>query len=174
MSIHFPFDDIAKKVAMVNSPYLLSNFESIFLEISTETAIEKIPQKIDIQNEICDIYRITTDKINQQYLPIPPAYFYYRIQAVLLLSQNRFYILIHCGHDPILTAHTFNQNIAGLRTSIYDYTKISSGRFIDNSTGNFISAEEDEFSNNYFLITNSEWLLNSDEIFNLARNYFII
>lgn len=169
----FPYDNLAQRLAAISNPYSREKFESIFRDISSETKIERV-QQINIQNDMCDVYLISPKEINQKYQPVPPAYFFYKIQAVLILGEKRFYMMIHCGNDPVITPHTFNQTIAGLRVASLEYSRISSGRFLNNSTNNFISAEEDEFDKNYILVTNSEWLMNADEIFNFARNFFTI
>ena len=167
----FPYDDIAKKIASVSIPYSLDKFENIFRDISSETEIQRV-QQIDIQYDLCDVYIISPKEINEKYLPVPPAYFFYKIQSLLILGETRFYMLIHCGNDPIITNHTFNQTVANLRTAPLEYRNISPGRFQSFRTSNFISAEEDEFDVRYILLTNSEWLLESNEIFNFSRNFF--
>jgi hypothetical protein len=167
----FPYDDIAKKIASVTIPYSLDKFENIFTDISSETEIQRVHQ-IDIQHDLCDVYLFSPKEINEKYLPVPPAYFFYKIQSLLILGEKRFYMLIHCGKDPIITNHTFNQTVASMRTSPIEYRNISSGRFQSVRTGNFISAEGDEFDIRYILLTNSEWLLKSNEIFNFSRNFF--
>lgn len=169
----FPYDDLAKKIGQITKPYSIEKFDSIFRDISNETKVEKI-QQIDIQNDLSDVYLISPKEINEKYHPIPPAYFFYKIQAILILGEKRFYMLIHCGKDPMITNHTFNQTVAGMRTVPSEYLNISPGRFIDNASGNIISAEEDEFDIRYILLTNSEWLLEANEIFNFSRGFFTI
>ena len=170
---NFPYDNLAKRIGQIAKPYSIDKFESIFRDISSETKMEKI-QQMDIQNDLCDIYLISPKEINQKYHPVPPAYFFYKIQALLIRGEKRFYILIHLGNDGILTNHTFNQAVAGMRTSPAAYRNVSPGRFIDNASGNIISAEEDEFDIRYILVTNSEWLLEANEIFNFSRDFFTI
>ncbi len=169
----FPYDDIAKKIASETVPYSLDKFGNIFKDISSETEIQRVRQ-IDIQHDLCNVYLISPKEINEKYLAVPPAYFFYKIQSLLILGEKRFYMLIHCGKDPIITNHTFNQTVTSMRTSPREYRHISPGRFQSVRTGNFISAEEDEFDTRYILLTNSEWLLESNEIFNFSRNIFSI
>lgn len=168
-----PYDDIAKQIAGITPPYSLDIFECIFLDISNDTKTQRV-QQIDIQHDLCDVYLISPKGINEKYLPVPPAYFFYKIQALLILGEKRFYMLIHCGKDPVITNHTFNQTVAGMRTATNEYINISPGRYINIASTNLISAEEDEFDVRYILITNSEWLLDSNEIFNFSRNFFTI
>ena len=169
----FPYDNISKQIAKITTPYSRDKFESIFQNISYDTNIQRVGQ-IDIQFELCDVYLISPSGVNQKYHPLPPAYLSYRIQAVLIPGNRRFYMLIHCGNDFVITNHTFNQTIAGMRTSPAEYRNIGPGRFIDNVTGNIISGEEDEFDIKRIIITNDEWLLNSDHIFVFSRNFFTV
>ncbi len=82
--------------------------------------------------------------------------------------------MIHCGKDQVITNHTVNQNISGIRKETDKYRYLSPGRYLDNLSGNIISVEEDELDMKYILITNSEWLLDSDEIFNFSKNNFTL
>jgi hypothetical protein len=169
----FPYDDLAKKIGRISSPFSLNKVENIFKDISSDCKIEKF-QQIDIQHVLCDVNLISPKGINEKYLPVPPAYFFYKIQALLISGDNFFYTMIHCGKDPLITNHTFNQTISGMRTESHEYRNLSPGRYLDLISDNFISAEEDEFDVRYILITNSEWLLNSNEIFNYSRNFFTL
>jgi hypothetical protein len=169
----FPYDTLAKKLSGLKMPFTSEKFESVFRDISSETEIVRV-QQIDIQNDLCNVFRISPKEVNTIYHPLPPAYLFYKIQAILIMGERRFYMMIHCGNDSIITPHTFNQTISGLRNSQSEFSFISSGRFQNRLTNNLVSAEEDEFNKNYILVTNSEWLMNSDDIFNFSRNFFTI
>lgn len=168
-----PYDTLAKRIAGINEPFLQEKFANIFRDISNETSVENV-QQIDIQNDLCNIFLISPKGISEKYRPVPPTYFFYNIQALLILGDERFYMLIHLGNDPIITNHTFNQTIASMRLATDEFVKISSGRFTNKATNIIISAEEDEFDTKYILLTNSEWLLNANEIFSFSRNFFNI
>ena len=174
MFYQFPYDTLAKRVISLNYPYSLEQFQDIFLDISSATSVQKISRNLDIQNDMCNLYLLSPKNINEKYLPVPPAYFFYRVQALLILGQRNFYLMFHCGNDNIITPHTFNQTIADFQNSPFEFLKLSAGRFMNQANYNLFSAEEDEFETNYFLITNSEWLLNSDEIFNFSRGLITI
>jgi hypothetical protein len=169
----FPYDNLAQRISGITLPFRFSKFESIFLDISRDTKIEKI-QKMDIQNDLCDVYRISPKGLNKQFISLPPAHFLYKIQVLLILGEKHFYLMIHCGNEGVLTPHTFNTTIAEMRISNKDYSLISSGRFLNKKSNNFVSAEEDEFGKNYIVVTNSEWLMNADETFSFCRNLFTI
>jgi hypothetical protein len=169
----FPYDNFAKRIAEITLPYNLEKFEIIFKDISSETIIESV-NKINIQNDFTDVFLITPREINEKFLPVPPAYFFYKVQIVLILGVDYFYLLFHCGTDDIITDHTFNQNIKSMRHSPTEYRHLSPGRFSNNNTGTIFSAEEDEFDVKYLLLTNSEWLLNTNEIFSFSRDLMTI
>lgn len=173
MYTNFPYDNLAKQIAKITFPFSLEKFKSIFLDISSDAKIQNV-QQIDIQHELSNVYLITPKTINEKYLPVPPAVFFYKIQALLILRENQFFMLIHCGNDPVITNHTFNQTVSDMRTSTYEYRNISPGRYNNIVSGNLISAEEDEFDIKYILLTNSAWLLDSNEIFNFSRDFFTI
>lgn len=169
----FPYDDIAKQLAGIVAPYSVDKFEGFFQSVSNETTTQHL-QQIDIQFDLYDVFLISPKEINEEYRSVPPAYFFYRIQAVLLAGRDRFYLMVHCGKDRLITNHTFNQNIDFMKNSPSDFRKLGPGRYANISSGNFVSAEEDEFDMRYILLTNSDWLLQSNEIFNFSRNFFTI
>ena len=173
MHSKFPYDELAKKIGRLSSPFSLNKVENIFKDISSDCKIENL-QRISIQHILSDVSLISPKEINEKYLPLPPAYFFYKIQAVLISSDEHFYAMIHCGKDPMITNHTFNQTIAGLRMAPHEYRNLSPGRYLDLVSDNLISAEEDEFDIRYILITTSEWMLNSNEIFNYSRTFFTL
>lgn len=165
----YPYDNFAKRIAEITLPYDLEKFKLIFQDISSET-IFKTANKINIQNDFLDVFLINPHEINEKFLPVPPAYFFYKVQTVLILGVEYFYLLFHCGKDPIITDHTFYQNIESIRLSPTEFKHLGPGRFSNNITGTIFSAEEDEFDAKYLLLTNSEWLLNTNEIFCYSRD----
>ncbi len=169
----FPYDDIAKQLSGIVAPYSLDKFEGFFKGISSETTTQRINQ-IDIQSDLCDVFLISPREINEEYRSVPPAYFFYRIQAVLIAGRDRFYLMVHCGKDHLITNHTFAQNIDYMKNLPLEFRKLGPGRYVKTSSGNFVSAEEDEFNIRYILLTNSDWLLQSNEIFNYSRNFFTL
>ena len=169
----FPYDNFAKRIAEITLPFNLEKFEIIFQDISSETIIKPV-NKINIQNDFLDVFLITPREINEKFLPVPPAYFFYKVQIALILGVEYFYLLFHCGTDPIITDHTFYQNVNSMRHSPTEYRHLGPGRFVNNNTGTIFSAEEDEIDVKYLLLTNSEWLLNTNEIFCFTRDLLTI
>lgn len=169
----FPYDNFAKRIAEITLPFNLEKFEMIFQDISSETIIKPV-NKINIQNDFLDVFLITPREINEKFLPVPPAYFFYKVQIALILGVEYFYLLFHCGTDPIITEYTFHQNIKSMRLSPTECKQLGPGRFSNNNSGTIFSAEEDEFGVKYLLLTNSEWLLNTNEIFRFSRDLLTI
>jgi hypothetical protein len=169
--ITFPYDNIAMRIAEIKQPYTFEKFKQIFIDISEETIIYS-EEKVNIQFEDYEVHTFTPVEINEKYLPVPPVYFFYKVEAILLVNEDNFYLLFHCGFDSILTEHTTQQNIDLLLSSPNEIFHSSKGRFIHKESRVIISAEEDENDVKYFLLTNSEWLLNYNDLFLYTREKF--
>jgi hypothetical protein len=169
----FPYDNIALRIAQIEKPFTFEKFKQIFCDISNQVNIDR-DADVNIQLENYKVYTLTPfpSEISKKYLPIPPVYFYYEVEAVLLVSEDNFYFLFHCGFDSLLTEHTFQRNIDILMSLPNEIAHVSKGRFIHKKTKNIISAEEDENDVNYLLLTNSEWLLNYNDVFLFTRDKF--
>jgi uncharacterized protein (TIGR02145 family) len=165
-----PYDEILISLSKMTLPFEVSNFISIFKEISPESISKEI-QPFIIQNELCTIYRIDTSSPDiNAFDDLAIMWQAYRPKAILIVGKTRFYILIALGNEFTITDHIINQNLYKLRESQCEFVKISSGRFQNITTGVYVSGDSDENDMKYLIASNDKWLFDEDDLFNHCRD----